>query len=470
MNKLIKKILIVIGFVVLALFGYGIYYLDDAMPIGSGHTAKYLCSKVFLADQDPDTVFKVELEPFNVLFSIIDYHVNRKQKTVTSSGFGFWSPATAIYREGFGCTLTTEVTNAELFEQVKGAIPQLKPNVESVWPAGEKVDLDLIPSEVNREKLSQVLDEAFKEPGQDSRRNTHAIVVVYKGRIIAEKYAPNISGSTPLLGWSMTKSWINALVGVLVKDGKLDIMQPAPIKAWKGKADPRRKITLDQLLRMSSGLEFEEVYGPGSDAVYMFYESNSMADYAAAKSLRTEPDGEWYYSSGTTNIIARIVRDTVGGSLINVNKLARQQLFDKLGMFSALIEPDPSGSFVGSSYGFATARDWARFGVLLQNDGVWEGDRILPEGWVKYSTTSTPLAPQGKYGAQYWLNAGEKKDPNNKLFPSLPNDLYYQGGYNGQIVAVIPSRDIVFVRLGVTLDGSWSPDAVIKQVLDCIDS
>ncbi len=470
MNKLIKRILIAIGFVVLVLFGFGINFLDDAMPIGSGHTAKYVCSKVFLTDQDPDQVFKVELEPSNPLFSIIDFQVDRKQKTVTSAGFGFWSPATAVYREGFGCTLTTEVTNAELLEQEKGAIAQLKPDVQSIWPAGEKVDLDSIPSEVDREKLSQVLDDAFNEPGPDSRRNTQAIVVVYKGRIIAEKYAPNISGNSPLLGWSMTKSWINALVGILVKDGKLDIMQPAPISAWKGEADPRRRITLDQLLRMSSGLEFEEVYGPGSDAVYMFYESKSTADYAAAKLLRTEPDGEWYYSSGTTNIIARIVRDTVGGTLVNVNKFARQQLFDKLGMFSAIIEPDPSGSFVGSSYGFATAKDWARFGILLINDGVWEGERILPEGWVKYSTTPTPLAPQGKYGAQFWLNAGEKSNPNNKLFQSLPNDLYYQGGYNGQIVAIIPSRNVVFVRLGVTLDGSWSHDSIIKQVLDCINS
>ena len=189
-----------------------------------------------------------------------------------------------------------------------------------------KIDLDLIPTEVNRDKLDRVLDDAFKEPASNSRRNTHAIVVVYKDRIIAERYADHISRDNPLLGWSMTKSWINALVGILVKDGKLDIMQPAPIEAWRGKDDPRGRITLDQLLRMSSGLEFEEVYGPSSDAVDMFYESKSMADYAAAKALKTAPDGEWYYSSGTTNIISRIVRDSVGGSLADVNKFARKSV------------------------------------------------------------------------------------------------------------------------------------------------
>ena len=470
MSKLVKRILIIVAFVVLALFCYGGYYLNDAMPIGTGHAAKYVCSKVFLADQDPDKVFEIEVEPSNPLFSIIDTQVNYELKTVTSKGFGFWSPATAIYREGFGCTLTTEVTRAELLEQVKGAVQKLKSDSESLWPAGEKIDLDSIPSEVNREKLDRVLDEAFKEPRSDSRRNTHAIVVVYKDRIIAERYADHISRNSPLLGWSMTKSWTNALVGILVKDGKLDIMQPAPIEYWRGGGDPRGKITLDQLLRMSSGLEFEEVYGPSSDAVYMFYESKSMADYAAAKALRTEPDGEWHYSSGTTNIIARIVRDRVGGSLVDVNKFARKRLFDRIGMFSAIIEPDVSGSFVGSSYGFATARDWARFGVLFKNDGIWKGERILPEGWVKYSTTPTPLAPKGQYGAQFWLNAGEKNDLTNKRFPSLPNDLYYQGGYNGQIVAVIPFRAIVFVRLGATLDDSWNHDSVIKQVLECTEN
>jgi len=469
MNNLARKILFVIGIVVLALFGYGVFYLDDVMPIASGHTAKYVCSKVFLADQDANKVFAIELKPSNPLFLVVDTEVDYEQKTVTSKGFGFWSPATAIYREGFGCTLTTDTTRAELLTQAEGAVAQQKPDLDSIWPAGEKVDLDSIPPNVNREKLDQVLNEALKEPRQDSRRNTHAIVVVYQDRIIAEKYAAHVSKTSPLLGWSMTKSWTNALVGILVKDGELNIMQPSPVKAWEGKDDPRAKITLDQLLRMSSGLEFEEIYGPSSDAVYMFYESNSMADYAATRPLRTEPDREWYYSSGTANIIARIVRDTVGGSLVSLNNFTRQRLLDKIGMFSAIIEPDASGSYVGSSYGFATARDWARFGVLMKNDGIWEGERILPEGWVKYSTTPTPLAPQGKYGAQFWLNAGEKNNPDNKMFPSLPNDLYYQSGYNMQIVAVIPSRDVVFVRLGVTLDKSWSHDAVIKQVLDCID-
>jgi CubicO group peptidase (beta-lactamase class C family) len=138
-------------------------------------------------------------------------------------------------------------------------------------------------------------------------------------------------------------------------------------------------------------------------------------------------------------------------------------------MYSAIIEADASGSLVGSSYMFATARDWARFGVFIKNDGVWNGERILPEGWVHYSLTPTPKAPQGQYGAQFWLNAGEKDNPDDRLFPSLPRDLAYMGGHNSQIVAIIPSRDVVIVRLGMTHDDSWSDEWFIGRVLTCID-
>jgi CubicO group peptidase (beta-lactamase class C family) len=468
MKKSTSSIIAALILLVLAISGYVLHSADDTLLIGTGHTAKYLCSKTFLSGQDPEEVFKAELEPSNMLFSVVGTEVDYEIRAVTSRAFGFLAPSTAIYREGFGCTLTTGTSRGELLEQAKGALPQPDPDMESEWPIGEKIDLSAIPREVDQQKLQGVLERAFREPRADSMRNTHAIVVVYKDRIIAEKYADHLTRTTPLLGWSMTKSWTNALVGILVKDGKLDILQPAPVDAWRGEDDPRQQITLDQLLRMSSGLEFSEIYGPGSDAVSMFYISSSTADYAASKSLRTEPDGEWYYSSGTTNIIARIVRDTVGGSLVEVNNFARNRLFDRLGMSSAIIEPDPSGSFVGSSYGFATASDWARFGVLIKNDGVWQGERILPENWVEYSTTPTPLALQGQYGAQFWLNAGSREDPANRTFPSLPRDLIYQGGFNGQIVAVIPSRDVVFVRLGVTLDDSWDDNVIIREVLDCI--
>jgi CubicO group peptidase (beta-lactamase class C family) len=464
-----RKIIYGVVLILLIALGVGIYFVDSALPIGNGYTAKYLCSQVFLSGRNGGYVFEHEVKPTNALFSLIKYSIDYKDKTVTATGPGFGKPLTALYREGFGCTLAVDSTRDELIKQAQGALLRKKHNPDQVWPLGEKVDTESLPPEVDKARLNKAVEDAFKEPLPKKKRNTQGVVVVYKGRIIAEKYAEGFSPVTPILGWSMTKSVTNALCGILVKQKKLDIMKPAPIAAWKKPGDLRSQITIDQLLRMSSGLKFSEIYGPMKDVTDMLYDSKSMAQYAWEKPLGAKPDGAWYYSSGTANIIARIERDTVGGTLVDVYNFARINLFDKLNMYSAVIEPDASGSFVGSSYMFATPRDWARFGLFTLRDGVWNGERILPEGWMKYSTTPTPLAPKGEYGAHFWLNAGEKGNPKNRMYPSLPTDLYYLSGYNGQVVAVIPSRDVVIVRMGVTHDkSSWPQEEFIRQVLESI--
>lgn len=463
-----KKVLMVVLLVMAVVIGVGISFLNSALILGSGYSSKYLCSQVFMADRNPDLVFKNDVLPTHPLFRFITNAVDRNKKTVTATAFGFLSKATAIYREGCGCTLLVDTLHEDLLEQSRTLKPKSERAPNETWPNGEVVDFGDIPQNVDQARLMAVIEEAFEEPGTDTMRNTQAVIVVYRDKIIAEKYEAQFSHKTPMLGWSMTKSITNALIGILVGKGKLDIMQPAPVEAWQTPGDARGAITLDQMLRMSSGLEFEEVYAPFKDATQMLYKSKSMADFAAAKPLGAKPDEEWYYSSGTTNILARIVRDTVGGSLSAVINFAQRELFDRINMYSAIIEADASGSFVGSSYMFATARDWARFGVFIKNDGVWKGVRILPEGWVRYSLTPTPHAPKGQYGAQFWLNAGRKDGLEDALFPSLPKDMAYLGGFNFQIVAIIPSRDIVIVRLGVTHDDSWSHEAFIGNVLACI--
>lgn len=466
---LMKKIIYGIAIILIVALGYGIYFIDSALPIGNGYTAKYICSQAFLAGRDDGYVFEHEVKPTNPLFSLVSHSVDYKDKTVTAKGFGFRKPITAVYRDGFGCTLAIDSTRDELLKQAQGALPRKKYDLSLAWPRGEKVDIGALPPEVDKARLNKAVADAFKEPLPKSKRNTQGVVVVYKGSIIAEKYAEGFSPATPILGWSMTKSVTNALCGILVKQKKLNIVKPAPVAAWKKPGDLRNQITLDQLLRMSSGLKFGEIYGPLQDVTDMLYGSKSMAEYAWAKPLATKPDGEWYYSSGTANIIARIVRDKAGGTLVDGYNFARINLFDKLNMCSAIIEPDASGSFVGSSYMFASPRDWARFGLFTLRDGVWNGERILPEGWMKYSTTPTPLAPKGEYGAHFWLNAGEKGNPKNRTYPSLPTDLYYLSGFNGQVVAVIPSRDIVIVRMGVAHDeSSWPQEEFIRQVLESI--
>jgi len=258
-------------------------------------------------------------------------------------------------------------------------------------------------------------------------------------------------------------------VGVLVKKGVLDIHKPAPVAEWQNESDPRRKITLDHLLRMSSGLQFEEVYDPLYDATNMLYGSYDYAAYAAAKPLEAAPDEKWYYSSGTANIVSRIVRESVPQPYSEVMTFARRELFNKIGMTSIVMEKDPSGTFVGSSYAQATARDWARFGLLYLQDGLFNDERILPEGWVAYSTTPTPKAPKGQYGAHFWLNGGVGSEPARRPWPNLPGDVFFAKGFQEQSITVIPSRKVVIVRLGLTVDRSaWNLGAFVEDVLSGI--
>lgn len=259
---------------------------------------------------------------------------------------------------------------------------------------GDLIPKTELPTGVDKVKLAEAMDKAFSEPDPKKPRRTRAVVVVYDGRIIAERYAPGFSQSTPLLGWSMTKSVTNALIGILVGQGRLLIQEPAPVPEWSGADDPRGAITLDQLLRMSSGLKFIEEYTKNSDATCMLFGTHDTAAYAASQPLETEPDSKWSYSSGTANILSRLVRHTIGGTSADYFAFPRRALFNRIGMRSAIMEPDASGTFVGSSFMYATVRDWARFGLLYLQDGVWEGTQILPEGWVDYSRRPTPKAPR----------------------------------------------------------------------------
>lgn len=460
------KWLIALAFV--SAIGYGIYFLNGALPIGTGYSAKYICSQVFLAGRNPAQVFNEDVKPTHPLFRTVIPTVDYANQTVTVSALGFWKTMTAVYREGCGCTLAMDTDREALLEQAQ-AIPVRDLNrPDASWPLGSRADLTGLEDSIDLELLTTVLDEAFTEPGPDSQRNTQAVVIVLGDRLIAERYAMGFDRNVPILGWSMAKSVTAVLAGILVKDGVLDPDSPAPVAAWQTGDDPRAQITLDMLLRMSSGLEFNESYAPFADATTMLYASRDMAGFAAAKPLVAEPDTVWNYSGGTTNIIASIITAHTGGALASAAAFMQDRLFRKIGAYSALIEPDASGNFVGSSYMFATPRDWARFGLLIKNDGVWYGERLLPEGWVDYITRPTPAAPMGEYGAQFWLNAGATDNPDLRLFPDLPRDLYYCGGFNQQIVAVIPSLDLVVVRMGVTHDDSWDHEVFIRNVIQTI--
>jgi CubicO group peptidase (beta-lactamase class C family) len=461
----VKRVVVILVVLVVAAAGYAVRWTVLTAPVGAGVTAKVLCSSVFVSGRDPADVLATDLE--GTQQSTISTDVDLDAKTATASLFGLFTH-TAVYREGLGCTLAIGISVEQLRREAAGfdwAVPQLPADLP--WPEGELVDP---PSDIDVAALEAALDDAFAEPDPERPRRTRAVVVVHRGRIVAERYAPGFTKDTPLVGWSMTKSVTNALVGILVGEDRLELHSRAPVLEWSTPGDLRHDITLDQLMRMSSGLFFEEIYDekPNSDVNRMLFVLPDAGTFAAAKPLQVPPDTRWEYSSGTTNIISRIVREAVGEEAYW--SFPRRALFDRIGMASAVLEPDPSGTFVGSSFSYATARDWARFGLLYLNDGVWTGERILPEGWVEYSVTPTPTNSSGQaYGAQIWLNAESPPGSGRRWLSFLPEDAYACRGYAGQFVVVIPSRNLVVVRLGQARGSSANSQvAFIEPVLEAI--
>jgi CubicO group peptidase (beta-lactamase class C family) len=426
--------------------------LRQTLHNGSGYKAKALASGVFVSGREAERVIRDDLSDGPMF--LVSGRVDPEDRSASAGALGLVR-SRAICREGLGCTLVERLTEEEIRSQPYH--PPVVPAVDASagpWPGGDALPDAPPQAGIDLSKLDAALDEVFSEPADSGKRETRAVVVVHRGSIVAERYAEGFDVGTPLPGWSMTKSVMGALVGIRVRQGALDLHAPAPVPEWRGGADPRAAITLDQLLRMSSGLEFGEVTDgsysklASSDMATMLFDRGDAAAYAAAKPLEHAPDTHWHYSSGTSNIVSRILRQSFEGDQAAYFRFPRRELFDRIGMRSAVIEPDASGSFVGSSFMFATARDWARFGLLFLRGGVWQGERILPKGWVAYSTTPTPEAPQGRYGAHWWLNAGEPDDPADRPWPDLPTDAFAARGFEGQNVLVIPSRELVLVRLG----------------------
>lgn len=447
--------------VIVAAFGYAAYFVGEALPIGTGFTARFLCTHTFVQQREADIVFEREVKPEHPLFSVVNYDIDYDKKTVTAKGLGFFKEAVALYRPGLGCTLAIGKTPEELYQQAKDILPlEIKEDRQSYLDNPSEATIAYSPV-----KLDLLIDKWMSEPSEESMRNSMAILVAQNGEILSERYNKAISRETPLLGWSMTKSVTNALIGVLVGRGKLDVEQENIFPEW---VEERSNISLDHMLRMSTGLQFEEVYGPLKDATYMLYDSESMADYAKNKAMEANPGSKWYYSSGTTNMLAQLVYNKAGGSLAKTNKFIREQLFQPLNMSTAFIETDPSGVFVGSSYMYASARDWARFGQMYLQDGRFGNKQILPAGWVKYSTSVTEHTPKGEYGAQIWLNAGNPAGSANRKWPDLPSEIYYFGGHNKQIVAIIPKHKLVVVRLGVTFDDTFPRGLFLQEVLQTL--
>jgi CubicO group peptidase (beta-lactamase class C family) len=442
------------------------YTLLATARLATAFVAKTMCSAVFVSQRTPASVYRDELADY----TYISAQVDTSQKIVTASIHGL-AARSALYRPGLGATLAIGCEIKELQNQAGQALlPQPILQEGQLWPLGNEVDTTSTPAGIDRQKLSSVLTNAFAENHPGALRLTRGVVVVYKGQLIAERYGNGFAVHTPQLGWSMTKSAMNALIGILVGDGLLHIQAPLPLPEWQGAKDPRNRITLHHLLHMSSGLEFDENYGATiNDVTRMLFGTDDASAFALHKK-RVYPVGTHFaYSSGTSNILSRIMYTATGRSLANHWSLPRRRLFDRLGMASAVIEPDATGILVGASFMYATARDWARLGLLYLQDGVWQGERVLPEGWVRYSITPDSSARRGEYGAQLWLNVGPPSHPEQRPQPQLPADLFGFRGHDGQFVWIIPSRHLVVVRLGYTRkSAAWNTNEFLNDLLSAI--
>ena len=440
----------------LGLLAWSLFQLRAYVAAGAGYRAKVLCTGIFGSGRPFDLHLSQQisadsywlLRPFRVR---IDY----QQRSVTASLLGT-RPRTAIHRDGLGATLLSTQPLAALGTSLEAHAPAQQTASRRDWR-----------TRPHTPALQRIVDNAFGEPNPRRLRRTYGVVVVQDGEIIAERYAPGITAETALPGWSMTKGVLNALVGILVGEGRLALDQRELLPQWH-RPDPRAEISLEDLLRMRSGLRFSEVYrNPWSDVLHMLYRSHDAGGYAATRPLDATPGSVWQYSSGTTNILSNIIRRAVGDA--QYRDWPRRVLFDPLAMTSAVMEPDGSGTFVCSSFMLATARDWARFGQLYLGDGRC-GDRvILPTDWVRFSTTPTPQSPQGRYGAHWWLKLNPDIGGDSEAARRIAPDAFFAVGHEGQTLSIIPSKRLVVVRLGASIHiDAWNQATFIADLQDAV--
>ena len=334
--------------------------------------------------------------------------------------------------------------------------PQHVPWPTDDWPTAPLAD------STDSTKLSDLIDLAFSNA--DTLGETHAFVAIQSGQLVFERYGDGYGPDQTYPSWSMAKSMTQALVGLALADGKGDLHTPINAPEWQEPNDPRAQITLDQLLRMASGLQFTEDYENSgiSHTIEMLFGSGKadVAHFAADLPLEHAPDTFWSYSSGTTNIICRWLAETLGVDQAGFEAYMRTRLFEPIGMRSPVPKFDASGTFIGSSFCFCTARDFARFGLLYLRDGLWDGTRILPEGWVDYARTPVPFVPKSEpmgYGAQWWLRIA---GPNS----------FSANGYDGQYIVLVPEKDLILVRHGASEAQKDSVRAWLADVAGCFSN
>jgi CubicO group peptidase (beta-lactamase class C family) len=440
--------------------------LEHAAALGAHH----LCSGVFVVGRDyqrtPEVVLAQDLARFPAFLWQEDfaYEIDWDATAVTVSGEGI--PArSARYHDDQGCTILPRGESDVFFTPVN--VSSILPDhLTQPWPMGDLDATEPPPSGIDRAALDGALDWGMAQSDQ----NTRAVVVAYKGKIVGERYAPGFTKDTPQISWSMGKSITAALVGVLVHQGHFHWNDPAPVSEWRVSGDPRGAITIAHLLRMSSGLDFKnyglsgpESYSSDNEHFLIYFDAPNVFRHAVNQPPAFAPDEEWRYKNSDPLTLGSIIRQTVEARGENYLTFPQRHLFDKIGARNYVLETDPYGNFIMTGYDFGSARDWARFGLLHLWDGVFEGERILPEGWMDFITTPAPADERRGYGGLWWLNRGG-------AMSRAPEDAYWAAGYMGQRTIVIPSRDMVIVRLGPSARGfNRYINTLVGDVLEAVE-
>ena len=437
--KILKRVglLVLILLIVLVIFNY------PKLNILAGYSAKNTASSVFLGGRTLAFTDSTDnnFSPVNLASDQVDF----KLKTASSSAFGLLSRK-AIYRDGLGTVLT--LSNSD--ETAHYLTPKRSlPNDATPYPYGNAPQKDTVFENVDYKKLNQTVASIF------GKNKTRAVVVIYKDQIIAEKYAEGFDKNSRILGWSMTKSLLSTVYGVLQHQGKINVMDKAPIASWQN--DQRKNITIHNLLQMNSGLEWDENYDEISDATKMLFLERDMTKMQAEKPLAGPINASWNYSSGTSNLLSGIVRKQFTTHQEYLDYWYTD-FIDKIGMNSMILETDLAGNYVASSYAWATPRDWGKFGLLYLHNGNWNGTQVFAKDWANYVAQPTPSS-NNTYGAQFWLNAGGR-------LKDVPKNMYFADGYQGQRVYILPDQDLVVVRMAL----SWMDEnKFLSDILSAIN-
>ena len=436
--RLLRRAGLAVAAIVVAGLGSLIVAPPDLIRVGANYAAKIVCSNLFVAGRDAEEVLAVDVQaPGHPLLRLMRVDVDAEAGTVRAGLFGVIGGGLAVRRPGQGCS-SVPAGGPGWLAEVAAPPPVASPPADAPWPEGNRVEPPL------DEALDAVLDDpALTGPGM------RAVVIVRDGAIVGERYADGFGPQTPLLGWSVTKTVTAALVGLAVREGRLDLDRPADFEGWDG--DGRAAIAARPMMGMATDLEWNESYGSVSDVTRMLYLETDMAGFAAGKPRDGEsPQGVgdvFEYSSGTSVLLSRLWQGAFDDPAVAA-AFPRAALFGPLGMASAVMEMDAAGTFVGSSYMYATARDWARFGQFMLQRGVWDGRPLLPVGFVDWMVTPHP-ASGGAYGnGHVWLRPANAWMGGDN--PELPEGGFYMNGHDGQSVNVIPSEGLVIVRLGLT--------------------